>query len=418
MGIEHQKILCVDRGYHTYMAEALAEKVAEVWHYVPIMGQQPTSREDQIGAGLDGVEKIDDFETYKEKADLIFFPGEFDGEVCDRMWKEGKRAFGSGLSAEYEIDRRLFLKTVADVGLTPVKTYRAEGFDDAIEYFKKKGDVKLWVKTPYCRGDFDTIKYESLSTFMPWITYQRAKLGERASATIELLIQDHFDADVEAGGDRYIIDGKRTSKGFVGYEIKDKGYIYRVTDKFPEVIDDIDKRMGPKFKEKGYRGAWSTEIRINDKGEKRFTDGTARFGSPPGQGFCESFDTFAQDVFDVADGKTPKMKEKASHGAIIILTSWFNQENEICVEFPKEYIRNIKLQHHYKHEGKCFCLPSDAKDGYFGAVVAIGNSVKEATEKAKEIASQIVCLGLEYDESVFDKVQEQIEAGKKFGIEI
>ena len=44
-----------------------------------------------IGQGLPGVEKIDDFEAYKDKADLIVFPGEFDGEVCDRMWKEGNR---------------------------------------------------------------------------------------------------------------------------------------------------------------------------------------------------------------------------------------------------------------------------------------------------------------------------------------
>lgn len=418
MGIEHQKILCYERGYHTYLVEKLAERAAEVWLFTPILGQQPTSREDQIGAGLDGVEKIDDFEEYKDKADLIFFPGEFDGELCNTLWDEGYRCFGSGLSAEFEINRRLFLEASAEVGLTPIHTYFAEGFDEAIEYFKKRGNGRLWVKTPYCRGDFDTIPFDTLDTFMPWVNVQRAKLGERASNIIELLIQDNFPAIVEAGGDRYIVNGKRTPVGSIGYEIKDKGYIYRITDSFPEVIDDVDKRMEPKFRERGYKGAWSTEIRINEQGIKRFTDGTARFGSPPGQGFCESYTDFPQDVFDVANGDMPKMESKNSHGAIIILTSWFNQDHEICVEFPEEYKDNVKLQHSYKYNKKYYCLPNDAKDGYFGAVVATGNSVESATSKALEVAGSIICLGMEYDESVFDKAQEVIDKGKPFGIEI
>ena len=396
----------------------MAKRAAQVWLFTPIMGQQPCLKEDLIGSGIDGVGSIDDFEKYKEKADLIVFPGEFDGEVCNRMWEEGHCAFGSGLSAEFEIDRRLFLKTVKDIGLTPVRTYRAEGFDDAIQYFKRRGDTKLWIKTPYCRADFDTIKFESLATFMPWITMMRAKLGTKGSDIVELLIQDHFEAECEGGDDRYIVDGRRSPKAIMGYEVKDKGYIYTVTDSVPEVIDDVDKRMEPLFRSAGYRGAWSTEIRINKKGEKRFTDGTARFGSPPGQGFCASFKDMPQDVYDVACGKMPKMDEVNSHGAIIILASWFNQEHEICVDFPKEYEDNVKLQHSYKHEGHWYCLPNDAKDGYFGAVVATGNSVKEATEKAKEIANQIVCLGLEYDDGVFDKAQEAIESGERFGIHI
>jgi len=421
MGISHSKVLVYDRGYYTYIAEAIAKQAAETWIYTPILGQQPRSREDQMGSGLDGVEKIDDFEEYKNKTDLLVFPGEFDGEICNRMWEEGRRAFGSGLSSEFEIDRMLFLDTLKEVGLTPIKTYRAEGFDDAIEYFKKNDNKTLWVKTPYTRGDFDTIKFESLATFMPWIEMQRVKLGKGASETIELLIQDDFPIDnggIESGGDRYIVNGKRTPKGFIGYEGKDKWYIYRVTSEFPDIIDDIDKKMEKVFKDKGYRGAWSSEFRANKDGVKRFTDATARFGSPPGQGFVLSYTTFPQDVEDVANGKMPKMKEKASHGAIIILTSWFNQDNEVCVEYPKEIEDNVKLQHNYKHEGLNYCLPNDAHDGFFGAVVAIGNSAEEAANKANEIAKQVRCVGLEYSEINITEMKQIIKDGEKHGINI
>ena len=419
MGISHSKVLVFSRGYHEYISEALAKQAAEVWSFTPILGQQPRSREDMIGQGLPGVEKIDDFEAYKDKADLIVFPGEFDGEVCDRMWKEGRRAFGSGLSAEFEIDRKLFLNTLKKVGLPSIKTYLAEGFDDAIAYFKKRGDITLWVKTPYCRGDFDTIKFESLNTFMSWINVMKVNLGEGASAKIELLIQDDFPikgGGVESGGDRYIVRGVRTPKGFIGYERKDAGYIYRVTDDFPQVVDEIDKKMEPMFKEKGYSGAWSSEFRINKDGVRRFTDATCRFGSPPSQGVVASYSTFPQDVFDVANGDMPEMKEVDSHGAIIILTSWFNQEHEICVEYPKEIEDNVKLQHTYIHDKKHYCLPNDAKDGYFGAVVATASSAEKAAKKVNEIAGQVKCVGLEYSEINIREMKETIKDGEAFGI--
>ena len=419
--INHSKVIVCSRGYHEYIAEAIAKQAAEVCLYTPVLGQQPRSREDMIGKGLNGVEKIDDFEAYIDKADLIVFPGEFDGEVCDRMWKEGRRAFGSGLSAELEIDRKLFLNTLKEIGLPQIKTYLAEGFDDAIAYFKKRGDITLWVKTPYTRGDFDTIKFESLNTFMSWINVQKVKLGEGASDTIELLIQDDFpikDGGVESGGDRYIVRGVRTPKGFVGYEQKDKGYFYKVTDEFPDVVDEIDRKLEPKFKEWGYSGAWSTEMRINKDGVRRFTDVTARFGSPPSQGIVASYSTFPQDVYDVANGDMPEMKEVDSHGAIIILTSWWNQDHEVCVEYPNEIEDNVKLQHTYIHDKKHYCLPNDAKDGYFGAVVATGSSPEKAAKKCNEIAGQIRCVGLEYSEINIQEMKQTIKDGEKFGIEL
>jgi hypothetical protein len=142
---------------------------------------------------------------------------------------------------------------------------------------------------------------------------------------------------------------------------------------------------------------------------------TARFGSPPGEGQFLTWKKFGQAMSDIADGKVPVLEENAEYGAIIILTSWFNEDNEICVEFPKEFEDNIKLKNDYKHEGKYYCVPNES-DGFFGAVVTVGKSVKEVTEKAKEIASEVHCIGLEYDESVFDKAQEAIESGKQFGV--
>jgi hypothetical protein len=422
MTIDKVKILLFNRGDFSYLAERFARDAAQVWSYTPILGRQPKNRDDQIDAGKKGVEVVDDFEKYKDKADLIVFPDEFSGEICNRMWLEGKRAFGAGLASEYEIDRVLFLKTLKKLGLPVVKTVVTRGLDQAIKALT--GQKDKYIKASYNRGDFDTVHFQTLETFMPWFDYQRSKLGIGVSESIELLIQDSFPAVVESGCDRYIVRGKRTPTGTIGYEMKDKWYIYRAVKTIPKILDDIDAKMETVFKgevkdnklAKGvYSGAYSTEVRINEKGESRFTDLTARFGSPPGEGICETYKTFTQDVFDVADGKMPKMEYEFEYGAMINLVSSWNEEKEICVQFPKEMENNVKLKHSYKHKDNFYCVPNDSS-GYFGVVVAQDKTLKGAINKVNEMARQVVALDLEYQHIPYGKADRIVADGRKFGV--
>ena len=422
MGVEHAKILLFNRGDHSYLAERFARDAEKVWSFTPILGRQPKNQDDQIDTGLEGVEVVDDFRKYRDKADLIVFPGEYDGEECNQAWIDGLRAFGSGLFAEIENNRFLFLETLDKVGLKAIKTYRAEGFDEAIEYLTGKKDK--WIKSSYNRADFDTKHFQTLATFMPWFHYYRNKLGQGVSDTIELLIQNDFPCVCEAGSDRYMVRGKRTPTGTIGYEEKDKSYVYRIAKEIPQCLDEIDAKMESVFKAEhkdgvlvkgAYSGAYSTEVRINEKGEKRFTDLTARIGSPPGEGISESYTSFTQDIFDVADGKMPKMEYKKEYGAMINLISSWNKKDEICVDFPQEVKNNIKLRHSYKHKDNYYCVPNES-GGYFGAVVTQGTTLKEAVEKANEIAEQVICLDLEYTPIDLEKCEKLCAEGEKHGI--
>ena len=416
MGIEHQKILLYNRGDHSFLAEKFAEDAAKIWSFTPIMGRQPKSMDDQIDSGLDGVEAVDDFDAYVKKADLIVFPGEFEGEKCHLLREEGYRVFGSGLCADIEINKILFLETLKKVGLPIIKTYRAEGLSDALNFLKDKTDK--WIKGVYNRGDFDTKHFQTLETFMPWFIYQRNKLGVGASDTIELLIQDSFPAVVESGWDGYVIGDRMSKRGTIGYEDKDKTYIYKVVDECPKILDIVNQKMLKAFEGKGYYGAYSTENRINNQGIDRFTDLTARFGSPPTEGICENYTTFTQDVFDVADGKEPEMKTDGDdYGAMIVLVSSWNETNEVCVQFPKEFKKNVKLRHSYKHKGEYYCVPNESS-GYFGAVVSKGKTLKEAVEKVNEIAKEIVCLDLVYTPISMESAEQLVKNGKQFGLEM
>ena len=415
MAVSHQKVLFFDRGRHTYLAPVLAEHFGEVWYSVPMLGESPHSKEDQVGCGLEGVEKIDDFWGYIDRADLLYFPDCYDGEFVDWLRKKGYLISGSGLASDLECNRILFLDTLKDAGLPVPKTYRAEGMDDLENYLSEKEN--LWIKAPYIRGDFDTKKFITMKHCQPWLNDLRHRLGKRGAETAEFLVQDHIDAICEPGYDGFCIDGNCARGCAVGYEIKDKGYVLKVFQETPSVLSLINEKMAPIIKKMGYRGHFSTEVRIAKNGKAYFIDPTLRVGSPPGELTCELYNDYGQIVWDIAEGTMPRLKAKSVYGAELVLTSDWNQKHEMCVEFPDKLAPYIKLKNYYKKgKGTYYVLPNDAQDGYFGDVVGWGDTVGQAINKVMSVVDEIVCDDMDYDFNAFDKAREQIEAGRKCGI--
>lgn len=415
MSIEHDTILIWTRGDHTYVAEEMAKAAKEVYCYVPILGPHPFTRDDMIGSDLEGVEHIDNFEEYKDKADVIVFPGCYDGEKAKALHEEGRNVFSSMEAEEVELNRELLLDTMQEVGLPIPETTLVYGINEAIEFLKDKENY--WIKTPYCRGDFDTIHFHNIYTHMAWFNWLRNKLGVKGSDEIKILIQKNLEAVCEGGQDRYCINGEYSQRGTVGYEVKDKAYIMKAVDKFPDILERLDNKMAPVYKKWGCQGAYSTEARITESGKAYLTDVTKRLGSPPGEGWAKLFKTFPKDIYDVAHGEMPKMEtEKGEiYCAETMLSTWFNEDYEVCLDFPKDLKNNIKLHNHCKLKDHYYCLPNQA-DGFFGAVVATGKSVKEATEVCLDIAKEIKCIELNIDKHIFDDAQEAIKSGEKFGI--
>jgi hypothetical protein len=99
---------------------------------------------------------------------------------------------------------------------------------------------------------------------------------------------------------------------------------------------------------------------------------------------------------------------------INLISSW-NEEHEICVDFPKEVKQNIKLRHSYKHKGNYYCVPNESS-GYFGCVVTQGKTLKEAVEKCNEISKQVICLDLEYTPIRLEQCEKLCAEGEKYGI--
>ncbi len=413
MSLKNKKALVWDRGLYTYLAQKLGESFGEVFYYLPQSDPYPKSLHSQIGVGLPEISRVYDFWKYVDEVDMIVFFDCYDGKLQQFLRDKGYRVFGSGLSEKIELDKVLLLQTLEDVGLPVPNTYRAEGLEDLLQYLEKsKGDK--WLKASYYRGDFETVKYHGMPHFEPWLDDLRKKIGQRIK-DIEILVQDPIEAACEVGYDGFCIDGEYTENCCVGYEVKDKGLVAKVFRNTPSILEHVNRKISPVFKKYGYRGHFSSEIRITEKGIPYFIDPTCRAPSPPSELLCELYENYAEAIWDISGGVVPILKSKGVYGAELILSSPWHERNELCVEISKELIPNVKLKNHTKRSDVFYCIPNE-NGGIFGAVIAYGSTIKEATQKVLNVVKDIKADELDYESSTFDKAEEQYQSGERFGI--
>ena len=415
MNLKNKSCLVWDRGLYTFLAQKLGESFKKVWYFMPESSPYPNSQLSQIGEGLDTIERIDDDDVWKviDKADMVFFPDCYDGEFQLWLKNKGHKVFGGLGSEKVEMDKVFFFDYLEQVGLPVPKTYRAEGLVDLLTHLKGVQGEK-WLKRSYYRGDFETKKYRDYKHLLPWIDMLRAKIGRRAE-NIEILVQDPIESEIEVGYDGFCINGEFTKNGIIGYEIKDKGFLCKIFEDTPDIIQNVNDEMAPLFKNLGYQGHYSTELRITKDKKAYFIDPTIRAPSPPSELMCEIYENYAEVVWEISNGKVPDLIPKAKFGAEIILTSDWHEQHEMCVTFPKEIEPFVKLKNQTKKNGAYYVIPNE-NEGFFGAVIGYGDSLDEATGKCLEYMKQIECDDYDFDESIFEKANEQVMNGERFGV--
>lgn len=402
-----------DRGLYLFMAEKLAETFKKVYYYMPQSEPYPCSKTKHIGTGLN-VERVYEFWPYLDKVDLIVFPDCYDGEMQHWLRSKGYKVFGNGRGEKLEMDKVFFLETMEDVGLPVARTYRAEGLDDLEDYLSKHPGP-AWLKTSYYRGDFETKKFTSMAQIQPWIDSLRAKLGPSSSLELELLVQDKIESEVEVGYDGFCIDGQYTGNCIAGYEVKDRGYIGAIQKDPAPIVKYVNDKISKVFADLGYRGHFSTEIRITKDGVPYFIDPTCRLPSPPSELMVEMYENYPQLVWDIAGGIVPTPEPRAKYGVDIVITSDVARELPIYVGISNDVKQWVKLKNHMKIGKDYYCIPN-GNDQYVGAVVALGNTVEEAINNVKKYLKGVSIEGFDPDLEALDEAQEQINNGKKFGV--
>lgn len=260
--IQDKKVLVYDFGSYLEVAERLSRDYAVVYYYCPyVINGYPDHQSAVIGMNVPGVVKVKEWASVIQEVDLVYFPDSHESFLQNYFRSIGIPVFGSGFACNLEHDRRLLNETLNKLGLPVSAYYSPTGLDELEQLLLQKKE--LFVKSSL-RGDMETWRHTDPRLSKRELKRMRHEMGLYEKKE-KYIVQEPIDGIAEVGIDPFCIDGDFSDVCTAGVEIKDAGYLCKMTyyKTLPPQIKDITDKLGPIFRDCGYRGHYSNEIIIS-----------------------------------------------------------------------------------------------------------------------------------------------------------
>jgi len=198
------------------------------------------------------------------------------------------------------------------------------------------------------------------------------------------------------------------------------GYIGKIVkyDSLSPKITGYNDKISEAFNKYGYKGFFSTEIRISKDKPPYMLDKCSRAGSPPSELYQLMYKNLAEIVWYGASGFLIDPITECKFGVEALIHSSWADKNWQAVSFPKKYRDNIKLRNACVIEGKYYCVPQTYGIAEIGAIVAEDNTLEGAIEKVMEISEQVKGYYIDIKTESFNQAKEEFEKLEKMGIKI
>lgn len=410
---ENKKALIIDSGLYVHVAEMIALGFGETYYFADWRGQFPTSKLSCVGEGL-GLERVQSWEEWVDKVDIIIFLDIYYGHLQSFLRARGYRVWGNADAEVLETDRWKTKQWLGANGSAINRTYHITGLhgkEGLVQHLKQNDD--RYIKGGRYRGDFESYHHENLWLTKPWIDELQNTLGPRQDIA-EFIVEDPING-VECGFDGFSIDGVFPSVGSYGYECKDAGYVGKVYDRPPKIIEKVCQELSSALKGYQARGFLSIEFRVGEDKVPYIIDPCMRCGSPPSETYIEMFSNWSDVIWAGADGELIDLVPAAQYGAQLVLKADWAKENWLAVDVPKDMRKFVKLHNHYRLKDMDYVVPNGIKE--IGGVIGLGDTLEEAIKQCLENAEEVKAYSLEFDRQCFDKCMDQIEEGIQNGID-
>lgn len=387
--LKSKRVLIYDYGLFVSLAETLARYFGEVRYFMPWKSSFPKSNSLIVGAGLTSVTRTTDFFDEIDSADLIVFPDVYDGDLQNHLRSIGHRVWGGGKGEEMELKRWEMKQLMERIGLPVQKVWRIEGLDTLREFLQKQNDV--FVKVSTTRGDFETFHHETYQLSEPRLDELEHKLGAKKHI-LTFIVEDAINDATEVGYDGWTIDGQFPQQdALIGIEIKDAGYAGAIMPykALPESVRNVNAKLAPIMRDYGYRGFFSSEIRLNGDKKPYLIDPCCRCGSPPSELYQEMYDNFGEIIWNGAAGKLVEPHATSKYGVLAMIHSAWADKNWQALHFPPAISRWVKLRNKTVIDGTVYVVPTDVGLPEIGAVIGVGETLLDAIKHLAENASQI-----------------------------
>lgn len=421
---DYSKMTCrvIDNGLSVSVAERLARQpvgFGRVEYFCPYVSAFTSPNLAKIGTGFPGVTRIEKFfEPSMDDVDLFVFLDVGFGDFQEYLRRNGHLVFGCGDGEEMELYRWHARLMYEQLGMATVPATLVTGIDALREHLKKHKNV--WVKVSKYRGIGETWKSINYELSKARLDLMQAKLGPLADEQ-EWIVEEEIKTTREIGYDGPAILGQYPPTSLGGIEKKDCGYLIAAMPykDLPEGVRLVNDCMAPAFKQYGYRGLYSSEIREGEDGKRYLIDNTCRYPSPPGELMQEMIINLPDVFYKGAKGELVDIQTDHAYGFELILYSDFAPKNPQAIQYPKEIARNVKLYNSIRRKGTDWVLPTEGELEQIGGVTGFGSTIDEAIKQAEKHADMVkgdrVTVKSDLVPTMLKLLRENAKKGIRFG---
>lgn len=415
VNLKTKTVLCIDNGMYTAFCKTLSRYFKEVLYYTEYKLPFPTIVKFAIGYGFEEMTRVVNLFEAVDKADVIFIPDIYLGDMSTYIQQSGKPVFGSMMGEELEMYRADMKRLIKKLDL-PLNDYiEIKGLDNLRDYLRKHENK--YIKTDVYRWDFETFHHKKYYTTEPRLDELEHKLGA-AKHLMGFIVEDAIDGDdiVETGSDFLTIDGEFSEYISFGYEIKATMYAmqFKKASQLPSIITDFNDKISDTLRKYKYRCVGCTEIRVGKDKIPYMIDFTSRFGSPPCEIFSEAIINWGDIIWFGAKGILIQPEIKHKFGVQLFITSEWASHNWQPVYFPKEIEKWVKLRNACKIKDTNYVVPTESP--LVGSVVAIGDSLEECYKVVGERAALVDGYEIDIKIGAIEEMKGIITKGEKIGI--
>lgn len=415
--------LVVDNGLFVEIAIKLAQTYKKVYYYVPWESAFAKMNLTHIGYGMENIEVVDSiYGAHFPDVDLFCFPDIYFGHEQVFLEKLGKKVWGSRTGECLELKREGMKEILKALDLPVGKFTHIKGIANLRAFLKANDGQVFHVKIDKHRGSFETFKVDSYKDVEPKLDEVEFNAGAFKSI-MEFTIEEDLPDRVEVGTDCWAITDDEGNCQYPehlisGIEIKDVGFasIFKKYSDIPEVVTRFNERMKPVFAAYGWRGFVSTEVRVGKDMKPYMIDLCARAPSPPNELYQEQYSNLADCIWAGANGIVIEPEATAKYGAEIMLHSSWADKGWQPVNFPPEIRDRVKLRNATKIDDVYYAIPQSCGLPEIGAVIGLGDTLKEALDDAVANAEQVSGYYLDAKMGAIDDIKEQCKKLEELGL--
>ncbi len=411
MNLRHMHALVYDLGLFTENALRLLRDCASVKYFVPWVDAFPEPFKAKIGEGLDGMERIVSFEEHLDAADFVFVPDTLCAGLVEWLKKHDYPVAGAG--AAEKLDRWHGRQRQKENGLPVQETHRVKGVTALRKFIREHKNY--FIKIDVFRGVEESFRHIDEHQTEWTVDRIACKLGPYKEDVV--FVCEELLEGMEPGIDAITWEGELLFPTACGYEERGSGLIervYRTEAELPDAARWVDEGLAPEFKKHRTRFFYSAEFRIGPSRTPYLIDPTIRLAAPGVAAIqAELYRNYTEVVYGLATGKKTAPVITHKYAAALALESQDARVGWVNVGFPKEMRRWLKLRMAVRKGADYYCVPGFES---VGTVIGLGDTVKEAVDLVKQRAKQVKGKRLTMDETGLDRIVDQIDKGKRYGI--